>query len=199
MKHSNCIQCAVAGLLFAFAVSVQAEQPAQLVRDAELLDAPAPKAGVVAKLRSRTPVSVLERKGGWYQVRGPAGEQGWVKLLALRLEADPNARREATGADSGEVLGAAASGASAGGSGSAAAGGAASGALGSMLTGQSTVSTAATGASTGTLSGERLVTDPEAAMSSSLEQIKSFQASDEELDAFAEEGGLGDAATETQP
>jgi len=196
MKRCNRIGALTLGLLAAWAIGVQAAQPALLVRDAELLDAPAPKAGIVAKLKNKTPVSVLERKGGWYQVRGPAGEQGWVKLLALRLEADPNARREATGADSADVLGAAASGATAGGSGSKAAGGAASGALGSMLTGQSTVSTAATGASTGTLSGERLVTDPEAAMSSSLEQIKSFQASDEELDAFANEGGLGDAATQ---
>ena len=86
-------------------------QDAALAKDAELLAKPESNATVVANLKAAAPLTVLDRKGGWYRVRGPGGEEGWVKLLAVRLSAHagtPPDRQddESTGAASAALGGA---------------------------------------------------------------------------------------------
>ena len=53
-------------------------QDAALAKDAELLAKPESNATVVANLKAAAPLTVLDRKGGGYRVRGPGGEEGWV-------------------------------------------------------------------------------------------------------------------------
>jgi hypothetical protein len=133
-----------------------------------------------------TALSVIERKGGWYRVRAQSGQEGWVKLLSVRLtarSADPGT------AGSGDAAGAALSGAESGG-----AGGAAAGAIGSMVTGSAADSTAVRGGSSGKLSGKQLVDPAKAGASGSLEQVETFKPSDADMDDF--EKGLDAPAKE---
>lgn len=162
-------------------------QDAVLAQKADLLDTPAPKAAAIAKLPESTPLTVLERKGGWYRVRAPGGEEGWVKLLAVRLTARPGAVQEGGQGASGDTAGAALSGAQGGG-----AAGAAAGAIGSMVTGSAADSTAVRGGSSGKLSGKRMVDPATAGEGGALGEIESFEPSEADMEEFEkglEEGG----------
>ncbi len=164
-------------------------QDAALAKNAELLADPEPGATVIAKLKAAAPLTVLDRKGGWYRVRGPGGEEGWVKLLAVRLTTPAGTPQEGQGGESAGAASAALGGASSGGL-----GGAAAGALGSMVTGSSADSTAVRGGASGKLSGKTLV-DPanaEAGAESSLEEMDSFEPSEDDMKAFEE--GLDSSA-----
>jgi hypothetical protein len=173
------LRAAALAPLLVVAAGAALAQDAVLSQAAALLADPAPGAAQVAKLPANTPLSVRERKGGWYRVEGPGGEQGWVKLLSVRLAARPGALQEA-GDDSG------AAGAALGGAASGGAGGAAAGALGSMMTGSAQESTAVRGGSSGKLSGRKVV-DPakaEAGATSSLEQMDGYTPSEADMKAF---------------
>jgi hypothetical protein len=174
----------LAAPLLALAASALA-QDAVLTQKSALLATPAPGAKAVAKLEANAPLGILERKGGWYRVKGPGGEEGWVRLLSVRLTSRPGA--EESGADSGNAAQGALGGAASGNAGAVAAG-----ALGSMMTGSSADSTAVRGGSSGKLSGKKLV-DPataEAGAGSSLEQVDGFAPSDDDMKSFEE--GLDD-------
>ena len=187
----------LAGLVLAVALAATCTARAQdavLSQASKLLQTPAADGAVVASLAAQAPLSVLERKGGWYRVRGPGGEEGWVKLLAVRLTARSGAGAESNGESGGGAAGAAL-GAAGGGVGAAAAGG-----LGSMMTGSSADSTAVRGGASGKLSGHKMV-DPakaEQGAESSLQKIDSYEPSDEDMKAFEKEG-FGDKAGATDP
>lgn len=174
-------------LVFAFATPVLVNaQDAVLTRASGL--APSPSAGAKegSKLAEGTALSILERKGGWYRVRAAGGQEGWVRLLSVRLaaqSADPGA------AATGDAAGAALSGAESGG-----AGGAAAGAIGSMVTGSAADSTAVRGGASGKLSGKKLVDPSKGEGASSLEQVETFKPSDADMDDF--EKGLDASASE---
>ncbi len=175
----------VAALALCAAVVAKADE-AVLARKSALADSPAPGAKEGATLPEGTALSVIERKGGWYRVRAQSGQEGWVKLLSVRLtarSADPGT------AGSGDAAGAALSGAESGG-----AGGAAAGAIGSMVTGSAADSTAVRGGSSGKLSGKQLVDPAKAGASGSLEQVETFKPSDADMDDF--EKGLDAPAKE---
>jgi hypothetical protein len=59
-------------------------EPATVIREAELKQAPGSDAATLATLAESSAVEALERKGGWTRVKAPAGE-GWVRMLALRF------------------------------------------------------------------------------------------------------------------
>ena len=161
-------------------------EDAVLARASALAESPAPGAKEGDKLAAGTTLSVLERKGGWYRVRAGSGQEGWVRLLSVRLtprRADPG------DAGSGSAAGAALSGAESGG-----ASGAAAGAIGSMVTGSAADSTAVRGGASGKLSGKHLVDPAKAEGQGSLEQVESFKPSDAEMDDF--EKGLNAPAGE---
>ncbi|MFM7784679.1 MAG: SH3 domain-containing protein [Gammaproteobacteria bacterium] len=163
-----------AALLLTLASPRSIAGDAELVQKADLLDSPAPKAKSLATLAAATPLTVLGRQGGWYRVRAPSGEEGWVKLLAVRLAS----RGGAAGADAPAGSGGAAlEGAQSGG-----AAGAAAGAIGSMVSGSAADSTAVRGGAEGKLSGERLVKPGDA--DASLQDVEGFEPSDADMDEF---------------
>ena len=67
-----------------FLPMVAAAEPASLVRSSELKREPATDAAKVADLPANATVDAGERRGGWIHVRTASGQEGWVKLLALR-------------------------------------------------------------------------------------------------------------------
>jgi hypothetical protein len=71
-------------LLLAFLPFVAFAEPASVVRPSPLMSEPATDATKVADLPANAAVDARERRGGWMQVRTAAGQEGWVKILALR-------------------------------------------------------------------------------------------------------------------
>jgi hypothetical protein len=83
------------GLLFSPLVSAQL---ATVLRDGEIRHEPFSDAGVVSAITARSQVQVVQRQGGWYQVRDPQGRLGWLRMSMLRLgEAQDSATLDAQG------------------------------------------------------------------------------------------------------
>ncbi|MFN3587311.1 MAG: SH3 domain-containing protein [Moraxellaceae bacterium] len=59
-------------------------EPATLLRDTELRASPLADATVVAPLQAQSTVDITNRQGAWAQVKTPAGQSGWVRVLNLR-------------------------------------------------------------------------------------------------------------------
>jgi len=75
---------ALAGL---WAVAAMAADSAQVVRATALQNAPYTDATRLDLLRAPTRVEILQRQGGWYQVRvNDTGQEGWVRMASLRLD-----------------------------------------------------------------------------------------------------------------
>jgi hypothetical protein len=64
---------------------LQAEEGATLLRDTELRSEPFSDARVIAVLKARTTLTILQRRGGWYQARTASYQRGWVRMSAIRL------------------------------------------------------------------------------------------------------------------
>ena len=73
-----------------------AAEPATVIREVEMKQAPATDAATLATLPENTAVDALERKGGWTRVKTSAGE-GWVRMLSLRLGGATTAKPGASG------------------------------------------------------------------------------------------------------
>lgn len=71
--------------------------PATVIRAVELKQSPATDAVTLASLAEQSKVEVLERKGGWTRVKTGAGDEGWVRMLALRYAATGEGRQGDTG------------------------------------------------------------------------------------------------------
>jgi hypothetical protein len=61
-----------------------AEQSATVLRDTELRAEPFSDARSIAALKARSTITILERRGGWYQARHGA-QSGWVRMSAIRM------------------------------------------------------------------------------------------------------------------
>jgi Bacterial SH3 domain len=59
-------------------------EPGYVAETAQLRDGPNADAKLLQSLAAATAVDVLARQGGWYQV-SLAGQQGWLRMSALRL------------------------------------------------------------------------------------------------------------------
>jgi hypothetical protein len=75
---------------------VAAAEPATVIREVEMKQAPATDAATIATLAESTSVDALERKGGWTRVKASAGE-GWVRMLSLRFGGAATAKPGASG------------------------------------------------------------------------------------------------------
>lgn len=73
-----------AALLLAVVPLLAMAEPASVVRPTPLMREPATDATKVADLPANAAVDARERRAGWIQVRTASGQEGWVKLLALR-------------------------------------------------------------------------------------------------------------------
>lgn len=60
--------------------AASAATPGTVTRDTELKAEPFVDARTLAALRAKSPVSIVERRGGWLRVTA-AGKPGWVRLL----------------------------------------------------------------------------------------------------------------------
>lgn len=67
------------------AAPLQAEEGATLLRDSELRSEPYSDARVITELKSHSTVTILSRRGGWYQARTAARQTGWLRMSAIRL------------------------------------------------------------------------------------------------------------------
>lgn len=76
-----------AAVFLAFVPFLALAEPASLVRPSPLMSEPATDAAKVADLPENAAVDARERRGGWIRVRSASGQDGWVKLLALRYGA----------------------------------------------------------------------------------------------------------------
>jgi uncharacterized protein YgiM (DUF1202 family) len=62
-----------------------AEQAATALRNTELRAEPYSDAKVITRVRAKSPLTVLQRKGGWYQARDARNRTGWLRMSAIRL------------------------------------------------------------------------------------------------------------------
>lgn len=62
-----------------------AQQSAIVLNNTQILDMPTSSATVVSSVNKDTMVSLLKRKGGWYQIETEALEVGWLRMLKVRF------------------------------------------------------------------------------------------------------------------
>ncbi len=72
------------------------EQLATTLQTTELRSEPYSDARVVASLRAKQSVTVVQRKGGWYQVRS-AGHSGWLRMSHIRFGDGATAKGDGSG------------------------------------------------------------------------------------------------------
>lgn len=75
------------------ATAAQAQERGYTLRELDLRARPFFDAQSIAKLPEKTAVSVLERQGGWLQVKA-GNQQGWLRLLSVRLGNPDPARND---------------------------------------------------------------------------------------------------------
>jgi len=71
--------------LLLFAPLSAAEEAAVALRDSNLQAKPHSDAAVSGKVKKKAPLQVLQRQGGWYQVRNQQGQSGWLRMSRIRL------------------------------------------------------------------------------------------------------------------
>jgi hypothetical protein len=86
----------VFALLFAAGAALAAET-GTLVRATDLKKEPFSDASNVASLPEKAKVEVLARQGGWTRVKTGDGATGWVRMLALRMGDEAQAKQGGSG------------------------------------------------------------------------------------------------------
>jgi len=69
---------------FLFCYSPLFAQQANTINNVKLKSAPSIKSESIKVLKPDTSVTIIKRKGGWYQVETSPQLQGWLKMLWLR-------------------------------------------------------------------------------------------------------------------
>lgn len=64
---------------------LQAGQAAVTLRDSILRATPHSDAATVSKLKAKTSLQILQRKGGWYQARDGKRHTGWIRMSHIRI------------------------------------------------------------------------------------------------------------------
>ena len=75
--------------------ALAADKIGVISRDANLYAKPFKDADTIAELPATTPIIILKRKGGWYEIKA-AEKQGWVRLTRVRLNRQSGATKEST-------------------------------------------------------------------------------------------------------
>ncbi len=84
------LSCLLPAVLFA------EEQRATVLQQTTLRAEPYSDAAALATLSAKQQVTVIERKGGWYQVRIP-GRTGWLRMSHVRLGDGSNTTQGSSG------------------------------------------------------------------------------------------------------
>ena len=61
-----------------------ADKAATVSRDTDLFSKPFKDAEIITELSAKTAITILKRKGGWYEIK-TSEKQGWVRLTHVRL------------------------------------------------------------------------------------------------------------------
>lgn len=85
MKRWGLLACVL--LLALGAVHADSGSSAQTIVATHLNDGPYSDANTITSVAPNTSVTIIERQGGWYHVRLPSGQDGWVSMTSLRLGA----------------------------------------------------------------------------------------------------------------
>ncbi|HET7921145.1 MAG TPA: SH3 domain-containing protein [Gammaproteobacteria bacterium] len=72
-------------VLWLLPAAVFAAGTARTIQPTALNTAPYSDAKAMSQLPVNTPVTLEERKGGWYHVRLSDGRQGWLRMVSVRL------------------------------------------------------------------------------------------------------------------
>jgi hypothetical protein len=72
-------------LLTLYAPLALATQPGVVLQDSPLHAEPFSDARQLGSLTARSPITVLQRQGGWYQVQDGQQRQGWLHMSRVRL------------------------------------------------------------------------------------------------------------------
>jgi len=72
-------------LLLSTFLPVWANQDAILLSNTPMLVEPSSKSPIVTQLSKDSPVILLKRKGGWYQVQTQDRQTGWLRMLKVRF------------------------------------------------------------------------------------------------------------------
>lgn len=66
--------------------TLQAQQAAVTLRDTILRATPHSDAATVGKLKAKTSLQILQRKGGWYQAEDAKRHTGWIRMSHIRID-----------------------------------------------------------------------------------------------------------------
>ncbi|MGQ0577602.1 MAG: SH3 domain-containing protein [Betaproteobacteria bacterium] len=91
----NCRAWLVAAL-FLFFPAVYAAESGYTLKPTELKDQPFLDAVTVVTLAEKTQVEIVTRQGAWMQVMTREKQQGWVRMLSVRL-GNPNQKPQSSG------------------------------------------------------------------------------------------------------
>lgn len=81
----NCRAWLVAAALVFFLPAAYAAESGYTLRPTELKDKPFLDAATVVTLPEKTQVEIVTRQGAWMQIRTKNNQQGWVRMLSVRL------------------------------------------------------------------------------------------------------------------
>lgn len=74
----------LAALLFTLPLQAQ-EQTATVLRDSPLRAEPFTDAATLGSVKAKSRITVLQRSGGWYQIRDTRARSGWLRMSSVRL------------------------------------------------------------------------------------------------------------------
>lgn len=72
---------------FSLVLPAQAQEPqsATALRNTELRAEPFSDAAIVARVKSQSVLTILQRQGGWYQARDSRNRTGWLRMSTIRI------------------------------------------------------------------------------------------------------------------
>ena len=79
---------AIVAILFASPANANQSQ-AQMIKNTSVKKAPARTSAIIGQVKAQQKISILQRKGGWYQIDAVHTPQGWVKMLRVRFNRTP--------------------------------------------------------------------------------------------------------------
>jgi len=82
--------------LFLFSSAAFAAESGYTIKATDLKDKPYIDAVTIVTLPEKTQIEIVTRQGGWMHVRAPDKQQGWVRLLSVRL-GNPDKRAKSGG------------------------------------------------------------------------------------------------------
>ncbi len=84
-------------LLIIISPTLSAQQSGVTLRKTTLFATPHSDAKKITTLKAKTPLQILKRQGGWYQVWNGGKYSGWLRMSHLRLQTKSSGERRDSG------------------------------------------------------------------------------------------------------